>query len=224
MLISEIFKSIDGESRRAGELATFVRSVGCCLRCSYCDSKYTWEKEEGNKVMTVKQVVERCKELGAKNITFTGGEPLLQKDADELIEALAKEGFDVSIETCGAIDFTERDWFINNTRNVWVCADYKCGTSGEEKRMLSLNVFKKLRKRDVLKFVVGSMEDLVSVKNIMETLRAKGCRCSFYLSPVFGSIEPVDIVNFMIENNMQDKIKFQLQLHKFIWHPEERGV
>lgn len=109
MLINEIFSSIDGEAKRAGELATFIRSVGCCLRCKYCDSKYTWSMEETSKDMTINQIIEECKKLKNKNITFTGGEPLIQKDADELIENLAKNNFNIGIETCGAVKFSDRE-------------------------------------------------------------------------------------------------------------------
>lgn len=224
MLINEIFVSIDGESRRAGELAIFIRSVGCPLRCDYCDSTYTWGYEDTNKNMSVEEIVNYCKSTGINNITFTGGEPLIQKDSDELIEALAKEGFDVSIETCGAVDFTQRRWFKDNISNVWVCADYKCYESGEDKKMLPLGIFSRLRPNDVLKFVVGSKEDLNLAKSVIEELRNDNCECYFYLSPVFGKIEPVEIVDFMLENKLQNKIRFQLQLHKFVWDVNKRGV
>lgn len=160
MNINEIFSSIDGESKRAGELATFVRSVGCNLRCAWCDSKYTWGTESTNRQMTVEEIVKECEKLGNHNVTFTGGEPLIQADADELIMALAAAGFEVSIETNGAVDFTTRDWFINNFSSIWVCADFKCPTSGQTDKMLPLETFSKLRPQDVLKFVVGSHEDL----------------------------------------------------------------
>lgn len=224
MIINELFTSIDGESKRAGELATFIRTVGCNLRCSFCDSKYTWVKEKTNKEMSVDELVEKCKEFGVRNITFTGGEPLLQKDSDELINKLADNGFDVSIETDGAIDFTERDWFKNNKENVWVCADYKCYLSGMTDKMLPIEKFAKLRSQDVLKFVVGSEKDLELAKDIIIKLRSMNCDCYFYLSPVFGAIEPVQIVEFMKNNMLQNKVRFQLQLHKFIWDPNKRAV
>ena len=225
MIISEIFSSIDGEAKRAGELATFVRSIGCPLRCKFCDSKYTWQVDDGCKQMTVEEIVNKCKELKNKNITFTGGEPLVQKEADELINALSKEGFEVSIETCGAVDFTDRDWFINDDPNVWVCADYKCYASGMTDKMLPIEKFAQLRPQDVLKFVVGSKEDLQLAYDIVSQLRNKfNCNCYVYLSPVFGDIELVEIVDFMKEHDMQGKIKFQLQLHKFVWDPNKRGV
>lgn len=224
MIINEIFTSIDGEARRAGELATFVRTVGCNLRCKFCDSVYTWNHEDTNKVMSCQQILEECKKYGVKNITFTGGEPLIQKDADELINLLADEGFDVSIETDGGVDFTERDWFINNKKGVWVCADYKCYASGMVDKMISLDKFAKLRDNDVLKFVVGSKEDLELAKKVIDYIREKGSNCYCYLSPVFSMIKPVEIVEFMQEHKMQDKIRCQLQIHKLIWDPNLRGV
>ena len=224
MNINEIFSSIDGESKRAGELATFVRSVGCNLACFWCDTKYSWGTEPTNRQMTIPEIVEECKKLGNHNITFTGGEPLLQKDSDELIVALARAGFEVSIETNGAVDFTVRDWFIDNNPSVWVCADFKCPTSGQTDKMLSLETFSKLRPQDVLKFVVGSQEDLSTALNVMTTLRANGCDCYFYLSPVFGMIEYKDIIQFMKDNKLQHKVRFQLQIHKFCYPVNQRAV
>ena len=232
MLISEIFSSIDGEARRAGELATFVRTIGCNLKCEYCDSKYTWIKEPTSKEMTVAEIVKECKKLGNHNITFTGGEPLIQKDADELIMRLAEEGFDVSIETNGAVDFTTRPWFKPDGEveydslfsHIWVCADYKGYASDMTSYMLSFSKFAQLRSNDVLKFVVGSQEDLELAFEVTKYIREHGCNCYVYLSPVFEQIKPVEIVDFMKEHNMQGKIRVQLQLHKIIWDPQLRGV
>ena len=232
MLISEIFSSIDGEAKRAGELATFVRTIGCNLKCEYCDSKYTWEKEASNREMTVDEIIEECKKLGNHNITFTGGEPLIQKDADELIIRLAEEGFDVGIETNGAVDFTSRSWFKSESEveynsllsHIWVCADYKGYASDMTSYMLPFSKFAQLRSNDVLKFVVGSQEDLELAKEIIKYIREQGCNCYVYLSPVFGQIKPAEIVDFMKEHNMQGKIRVQLQLHKIIWDPQLRGV
>lgn len=224
MLINELFTSIDGEARRAGELATFIRTVGCNLRCKFCDSQYTWGHESTNKEMTCEQIKEECDKFGVENITFTGGEPLLQKDSDTLITLLADNGYDVSIETDGGIDFTERDWFKNNEKNIWVCADYKCYASGMTHKMISLDKFAMLREQDVLKFVVGSQKDLDLAKSVIDYIRNKGSRCYCYLSPVFGMIKPVDIVEYMQKYNMQDRIRCQIQLHKAIWKSDARMV
>ena len=107
---------------------------------------------------------------------------------------------------------------------MWICADYKCPSSGMTDKMLPLDTFAKLRSEDVLKFVVGSQEDLEETLRVMTYLRDNGCDCWFYLSPVFGEIEPKEIVEFMQEYNLQHKVRFQLQLHKFVWSPEMRGV
>lgn len=232
MLINELFSSIDGEARRAGELATFIRTVGCNLRCQFCDSTYTWGHEDTNQWLTVDEIVEKCKALGNHNITFTGGEPLIQKDADALIMRLAEEGFDVSIETDGAVDFTTRSWFQpddaieygSTLSHIWVCADYKCYASGMTDKMLDLDKFAQLRSNDVLKFVVGSQEDLELALKVTNYIRDKGCDCYVYLSPVFGDIEPAEIVEFMQKHKMQGKIRVQLQLHKLIWDPNKRAV
>lgn len=233
MIINEIFGSIDGEARRAGELATFVRTNTCCLKCSWCDSKYTWGEEKGT-IMSPEEIVAKCKELGNRNITFTGGEPLIQKDSDELINRLVANNFDVSIETCGAVDWTERDWFTNPLLqdfqrgkmigDVWVCADYKMPASGMTDRMLPREKFATLREKDVLKFVVGSRAELELAYDVVTEIRGKGAKCWVYLSPVFGMIEPREIVEFMQEKKWQDKVRAQLQLHKLIWRPDQRGV
>ena len=224
MLINEIFESIDGEARRAGELATFIRTTGCPLRCTFCDSVYSWGGDPSDRNMTIDEIVEKAKEFGHKNITFTGGEPLIQKDSDELINALAAEGFDVSIETCGAVDWSKRDWFVNDNPNVWVCADYKCFASGETEKMLPVETFATLRERDVLKFVVGSEEDLRLAKTVTDKIRSLRSECWVYLSPVFGAIEPKRIVEFMLREKFEHKVRSQLQLHKFFWPADMRGV
>lgn len=222
MKINEIFVSIDGESKRAGELSTFIRTCGCNLKCPYCDSKYTWT-EKGTEY-SVSEIVNKCKELGIHNITFTGGEPLLQPDSDELITQLAKNGFDVCIETNGSVDFTTKSWFTQNFSNVWVCTDYKGPSSNEETSMLAYDKFSLLRDVDVIKFVVGNKQDLEKCVEVIKFLRNHNCNCYVYISPVFNNIKPSEIVDFMKFNLLQDKIRFQLQLHKFIWDPNKRGV
>ena len=226
MLINEIFESIDGEAKRAGELATFIRASGCNLRCSWCDTKYSWEKEESTRLMGISEIVNICRNYGHINVTFTGGEPLIQSDADPLITELSRKGFDVCIETNGSIKWSDRDWFFKPfyKDNVWVCADYKMPTSGETDKMLPLEEFATLREQDVLKFVVASRKELELAKEVIDGVRSLGSQCWAFLSPVFGDIEPKEIVEFMLENHMDYKVKCQVQLHKILWDPNKRGV
>ena len=224
MIINEIFSSIDGEARRAGELATFIRATGCPLRCSWCDTKYSWGSDPADQKLTVDEIVEKCKELDNNNITFTGGEPLIQDEADHLIVELADNNFDVSIETCGAVKWSDRPWFNDHMDNVWVCADYKAKSSGMQDKMLPIEEFATLRANDVLKFVVGSRDELEDAYKVSQEIRNLGSDCYIYLSPVFGMIEPKEIVEFMQEKKWQGKVRVQLQLHKFFWDPNKRGV
>ena len=176
--------------------------------------------------MTIAEIVSKCQEFGNRNITFTGGEPLIQKDADELITTLARKGFDVCIETCGAVKWSDRVWFTQPffKDNVWVCADYKAKSSGMQGKMLPLEEFATLRDCDVLKFVVGSRQELEDAYEVCQTAGFGWHRPYVYLSPVFGMIEPKEIVEFMQEKKWQNKVRAQLQLHKFFWDPNKRGV
>lgn len=205
--VNEIFNSIDGEGKRAGELASFIRLTGCNLRCSYCDTLYAMD--EGHE-MSIEDIIKKVK---YHNVTLTGGEPLHQ-DVHELLEKLLNN-HDVNIETNGSIDITE--YF--NLPSVWFTVDYKCYCSGMSKAMLP-KTFKSLRPQDVLKFVVGSIKDLEQAREVCNKYLPI---CPVYISPVFGQIKPSQIVDYMQEHDMQDW-KIQLQLHKFIWDPMKRGV
>lgn len=212
--INEIFASIEGEGSRAGFPATFIRLDGCNLHCSYCDTRYSCTGDHHGD-MTVQEVVDRVIELKLKKVTITGGEPLIHPDVDKLITALVKENFQINIETNGSIDIARYTY-----KGVQVITmDYKCPSSGVESYMLTKNLGQ-LRLNDVLKFVVGTQEDLERMK---EVLREYPTTAQVFVSPVFGSIEAVDIVNYILKNNLQD-CRVQLQLHKYIWNPAKRGV
>ena len=204
--VNEIFDSIDGEGKRAGELTSFVRLTGCNLRCSYCDSTYTFRD---GRYMEVEDVVRK---VTYRNVTITGGEPLCQ-DIHSLLDNLQRH--DVNIETNGSKNITE----YMNHKNTWFTVDYKCACSGMEGFMLESN-FRNLRPCDVLKFVVGSGKDLDTAKELCERIQPKA---QVYISPVFGMIMPKDIVQYMKDNYMETW-RVQLQLHKYIWEPEKRGV
>ena len=220
MKVAEKFISINGEGTRAGELAVFVRFAGCNLRCTYCDTM--WANESGcpAEEMTPAQICEYVRNTGISNVTLTGGEPLLQKEMGELIGRLISEcGVRVEIETNGAVDlrpFAE----LPEGRPVFTM-DYKLPSSGCEDRMICAN-FSVLKAEDTVKFVSGSREDLERAGRIIEEYGLLE-RCHVYFSPVFGKIEPVEIVDFMLKRKM-NKARIQIQMHKVIWDPNERGV
>lgn len=209
MKVVEIFKSIDGEGIRAGYPVTFIRLQGCNLRCSYCDTTYSYYESTE---MSVDEIMEEVERLGSKRITVTGGEPLIHEDIILLLLTLDNRGYLVNIETNGSIPITD----VISKTNI-ITMDYKCPSSGMEDKMF-LDNLKHLRKCDVLKFVVGSTEDLDVCKRLYKFTKAH-----VFISPVFGKIEPKDIVSYILDNNMYE-CRIQLQLHKIIWNPEERGV
>ena len=205
--VNEIFFSIDGEGKRAGSLAAFIRLAGCNLRCSYCDTAYAFDE---GKSMRIEAIAEAVK--GWKNVTVTGGEPLCQ-DIHVLLQRLREH--EVNIETNGSVDVTPYHAY------PWVffTLDYKCPSSGMESSMLEKN-FQTLRPQDVLKFVVGDMEDLRTAQRVCEKYEPN---CLVYLSPVFGKIEAKEIVEYMKAARYKNW-RLQLQLHKYIWPPDARGV
>ena len=211
MKVVEIFKSIDGEGIRVGYPVTFIRLAGCNLRCNYCDTKYSYEDEKFTE-MTPQEIYIKVYKLGGKRITLTGGEPLIHKDVKVLVDLLIQKGYEVNIETNGSVDIT---LFLD--KHTIITMDYKCAGSGMEDKMLLDNI-SKLRKLDVLKFVVSDDNDLDTVQRIYQNTKA-----TVYISPVFGRIEPKQIVEYMLEHNMEN-CRVQVQLHKIIWNPEERGV
>jgi 7-carboxy-7-deazaguanine synthase len=213
--VVEIFKSIDGEGKRAGLPATFIRLYGCNLHCSYCDTVYGCS---GNnyKTMTAADILEEVDRLGVPCITLTGGEPLIHEDVDVLITLLRAQGYEVNIETNGSVDI----WKYKQP-GVFVTMDYKCPTSGMNPRMC-LDNFSYLDSNDVVKFVVGSYQDMEVANDIIHNYKLMD-RCQVYFSPVFGAIQPKDIVSYVLFNKLH-KVKVQLQLHKIIWEPTMKGV
>jgi 7-carboxy-7-deazaguanine synthase len=216
--VVEKFISINGEGAHAGELAAFIRFRGCNLCCSYCDTSWANCETAPAEYEAPEDIAEWVAEKGVENVTLTGGEPLLHKECDEVIKLLMKQGCRVEIETNGSIylgrlaDAEYRPVFT---------MDYKLPSSGMEEFMCRDN-FRLLGKHDTVKFVSGSMEDLERAAEIIENYGLVG-RCHVYISPVFGEIDPADIVTFMEEHKMNG-VRLQLQLHKFIWEPSRRGV
>lgn len=214
MKVVEIFKSIDGEGKRAGLPTTFIRLFGCNLNCSYCDTRYGCEGE-GYSILSIGEVIGIVERMGIESVTITGGEPLIHPGINNLIEILLNKGYWVNIETNGS-QYIEK--FPSNTR-LFFTMDYKCPSSGMENNM-ELRNMELLSTNDVLKFVVGNEQDLDKALQVIEQYNPKA---QIYFSPVFGEIEPKEIVKYLLNHKMYD-CKVQVQLHKIIWEPNQKGV
>ncbi len=216
--VVEKFVSINGESTRAGEAAVFIRFRGCNLSCSYCDTKWANTSSAKAICMTVSEITEYVNSTGIVNVTLTGGEPLLQENIEVLIENLIDNGHRVEIETNGSISIEK--YAELKLRPVFTL-DYKLPCSNMEKYMLTDN-YMYLDKEDTIKFVAGSIEDLETAKGVIDKYGLID-KCHVYISPVFGSIDAKDIVDFIIDRKLNG-VRLQLQLHKYIWDPDKRGV
>ncbi len=216
--VVEKFVSINGEGAHAGELAVFVRFRGCNLSCSYCDTAWANCENAPADTETPEEIADWVSATGVHNVTLTGGEPLLHKECGRLIALLMEMGCRVEIETNGSIAL---DGLAASEHRPVFTMDYKLPSSGMEEFMCMEN-FRLLDCHDTVKFVSGSMEDLERAADIIQTYKLTE-RCHVYISPVFGEIDPADIVAFMEERRMNG-VRLQLQLHKFIWEPSRRGV
>lgn len=238
MKVNEIFSSIEGEGKRAGLPCVFIRLHGCNLNCSYCDTRYSCDGEE-YEIHSVEDILARVKEisLGCRNVTVTGGEPLIHSGIAKLLQALVDNGYHVNVETNGTeppapIEIKPSGWKSVDLRHIvpepdydetcgsiFYTMDWKCKSSGMEDKMDIHNV-NALTDKDVLKFVVGSEEDMNGALQVIEQMTSKP---QVFFSPVFGKIEPVQIVDYLQKHRLYD-CRVQLQLHKLIWSPDQRGV
>lgn len=217
--VVEIFESINGEGRRVGQLAIFIRLQKCNLNCSYCDTRWANRDDAPYTLMSEDEIYDRILKSGIKNITLTGGEPLLHKDVEILLEKIGENpNLSLEIETNGSIELEK---FSKLKNPPLFTMDYKLPSSKMENKMC-LDNFKYLTLKDTVKFVVGTIEDLKKAKEIIERYSLIG-KCAVYFSPVFNSIDPIEIVKFMKENRLNG-VNLQLQIHKFIWDPESKGV
>ncbi len=209
--VNEIFYSIQGESSLAGFPCVFIRMTGCNLRCTYCDTEYAFYE---GKDYSIEEIMNEIFRYNCRLVEITGGEPLLQKDVHELINILCEKQFSVLMETGGNISIQDVNPLVK------IIMDLKCPSSGMMHKNLYDNIAF-LKTSDEVKFVIGNREDYDWViKTIVEYSLSK--KCQILLSPVFGRIEPVTLVNWILQDNLQ--VRFQLQLHKYIWKPDRRGV
>ena len=215
--VAEKFVSINGEGQKAGQLAVFIRFAGCNLRCSYCDTQWANDFDLKGENLTAEQILEYVLDTGVHNVTLTGGEPLLRPEIEELISMLVKAGLWVEIETNGSVPLKP----LEKDSRPHFTMDYKTPSSNMESEMLVSN-FDLLEPDDVVKFVCGSSEDLNCTYDIIKKYNLTE-KCKVYLSCVFGNLQPSAVVDFMKEKNLNG-VNFQLQMHKFIWNPDKRGV
>lgn len=215
--VNEIFVSIDGEGVRTGLPTVFIRLYGCNLKCSYCDTRYSCENSD-YKLMPLMDILEQVLSYGVPRVTLTGGEPLIHEGVKDLINSLVANDIEVNIETNGAVDLNDF-WEYKHNSKVIFTMDYKCASSGMEDKMKLLNLYL-LQPKDVIKFVVSNYNELEKMEYILEET---GCKAQPYVSPVFGAIEPKELVEYVLENKLNN-VKVQVQLHKIIWNPNMRGV
>jgi 7-carboxy-7-deazaguanine synthase len=211
MRITEIYQSIQGESSYAGLPCVFVRTTGCDLRCSWCDSEFTFT---GGTTMSLEEIINEVETYDCKLVELTGGEPLLQKEIHELARRLADAGHTVLIETGGHRDISQLD------PRVIRIMDLKCPDSGECEQNLWSNL-EHLRPVDEVKFVLASRKDY---EWALQTIRQHQMedRVGLLISTVFGALKTEQVVDWMLADKL--RARFQLQLHKYIWEPNARSV
>jgi len=210
--INEIYYSVQGESTFAGRPCVFIRLTYCNLRCSYCDTEYAFYEGYDK---SIDSVLDEIKKYNCNLVEVTGGEPLVQKESLELMKRLAEEGYEVLLETGGSLPIKDID------KRVRVILDLKCPSSKMMKKNLYENI-DHLKPVDEVKFVIGTKEDYEWTKEIINKYELSN-KCEILLSVVFGKLEPVELVNWIIEDNL-NFVRFQLQMHKFIWEPNKKGV
>lgn len=211
--VNEIFYSIQGESSYAGRPCVFIRLTGCNLRCAYCDTRYAYY--DGEKLGT-DEIIGRVASYRCSLVEITGGEPLIQEETPSLVHRLLEDAYEVLMETNGSQDISRVH------KDCVKILDIKCPSSGEEAKN-DLENLTRLTLRDEIKFVIGCREDYEFAKGILNLADMSCFRTNpVHFSPVFGKMDPRILVEWILEDHLN--VRFHLQLHKMIWHPEQRGV
>ena len=208
--ITEIFCSLQGESRTTGWPTTFIRLTGCPLRCGYCDTAYAFK---GGEWLSLKEILQQVDDIGVSHVTVTGGEPLAQKASLELLAALCDRDYKVSLETSGALDISGVD------PRVARVVDVKTPGSLEQEKNLWENLHD-LKPSDQLKFVICDRDDYEWSKQLMDKHHLQQ-RCEVLFSPAYGELTATQLADWIVEDRLP--VRFQIQLHKLLWG-EKQGV
>jgi len=211
--VTEIFRSIQGESTHAGRPCTFVRLTGCPMRCVWCDSEYTFSSGEH---VSLPEVMKQVRAFGCRLVEVTGGEPLAQPEARTLIRQLCDEDFEVLIETGGYFSTEGID------DRAAIILDVKCPASGEEERNHWPNLQRLRAEQDEVKFVIASREDWDYAVSVIRRFDLESVAKAVLVSPAWGEIDLKDVAEWVAGSGL--KVRMQLQLHKYIWGPEVHGV
>ncbi len=209
--INEIYYSVQGESTHTGRPCIFIRLTYCNLRCSYCDTEYAFYE---GKDMKIAQIISEIQQWDCNLVEVTGGEPLFQEECIDLLHELINSNYEVMLETGGSLSISDVP------KKVIKIVDFKCPSSKMEKKNL-WSIVDDLQGHDEVKFVIGNREDFDWAKDkITEYSLDKICTLLF--SPTFGEIDPQLIVEWILADNLP--VRMQMQMHKMIWSPEEKGV
>ncbi len=211
--VTEIFHSIQGESTHAGRPCTFVRLTGCPMRCTWCDSEYTFT---GGEHVSIDEVLRQVRDFGCRLVEVTGGEPLAQREAFDLINRLCDEGYEVLIETGGYVSTEDLD------QRAKVILDVKCPASGEAERNHWPNLTRLRPDLDEVKFVVADRADWDFARKVVREYGLESRARSILISPAWEQINSQDLAQWIVESGMD--LRMQLQMHKHIWGPDARGV
>ncbi len=211
--ITEIFLSIQGESSHAGRPCSFVRLTGCPMRCVWCDSEYTFT---GGEKLAFEKIFSALEEFGCKLVEVTGGEPLAQKNVFPFITELCDRGYEVLVETGGYVSTELVD------PRASIILDVKCPASGEAERNNWPNLSRLRKDKDEVKFVIANMDDWDYARAVVAEYDLMNSAKEVLISPIHGIENLPALAEAVSKSGMQ--VRFNLQLHKFIWGAEARGV